>query len=109
LRWVGGFIPQLGAVPIHRIRSLQTLSFFRWVFWLKSFLSGPGNLLGSWYLGLSSSYPWFPFPHCYTPTFKFLTFCTSPSSPSIPGLPPSPLPDPSLSLLSRDYSHLSTD
>ena len=48
-----------------------------------SSLLGPGNLLGPWHLRLSSGYPQFPLPHCYTPPFKFLTLCTSPLSPSI--------------------------
>ena len=31
-----------------------------------SSLWGPGNLFGSWHLGLSSGYPWTPLSHCYT-------------------------------------------
>lgn len=53
-----------------------------------SSLWGPGNLFGSWHLGLSSGYPWTPLSHCYT-LFKFLTLCTTPLSPPIsePALP----------------------
>jgi len=61
LRWVGGPIPQLSAVPNHWIRSPQVLSSLRWVFWLKSSLLSPGNFLGPWHLGLSSGYPQFSF------------------------------------------------
>ena len=59
------------------------------------------NILGPWYLGLSSGYYQLQLPHCYTPTFKFLTICTSPPSspiseltllcPSPSSLPPTPL------------------
>jgi len=73
LRWVGGPIPQLGAMPIHWIWSLQVLSPLCWVFRLMSSLLGPGNLLGPWHLGLSSGFPQFPTPHCYTPLFSFLS------------------------------------
>jgi len=67
-----------------------------WVFWLKSAILGPGNLLGPWHLGLSSGYPHFPLLHCYTPTFKFLTLCTSPLSPPLLNCPlPLPLLSPS--------------
>jgi hypothetical protein len=45
LRWVGGPIPQQGAMPIHWIWSLQVLFPLCWVFWLKSSLLGPGNLI----------------------------------------------------------------
>jgi len=45
LRWVGGPIPQTGAVPIHWIWSLPVLSLLYWVFWLKSSLMGPRNIL----------------------------------------------------------------
>ena len=54
---MGDPIPQLGAVPVHWIWSLQVLSPFCWVLWLMSSLLGPGNLLGPWHLGLSSGYP----------------------------------------------------
>ena len=110
LRWMGGSIPQPGTVPIHWIWSQQVLSPLCWVFWLMSSLLGPGNLLGPWHLGLSSGYSQFPFPHCYTATFKLLTLCTSPPSPPISELPflfPAPplsLLDLSLPLLPRDYS-----
>ena len=86
LRWVGSPIPQPGAVPNLWIWSLQVLSPLCWVFQLMSSLLGPGNLLGPWHLGLSSGYPQFPIPHCYTPLFKFLTLCTSPLSPLLPHL-----------------------
>jgi hypothetical protein len=50
-RWVGGLIPQLGAVPIHW--SLQVLSPICWVSQLMCSLLSPGYLLGPWSLGLS--------------------------------------------------------
>jgi len=74
-----------------------------------SSLLGPGDLLGPWNLGIFSGYYQFPLPHCYTPTFKFLTLCTSPLSPPMSELVPLfPSPsfsflDPSLPLLPRDY------
>jgi hypothetical protein len=52
-RWVGGLIPQLEAVSIHWIWSLQVLSPLCWVFQLMSSLLGLGNLLGPCHLGLS--------------------------------------------------------
>jgi hypothetical protein len=65
-----------------------------------------GNLLGPWHLGLFSGYPLFSLSlsHYYTPTFKFLTLCTSPPSPPLSKLAPfslpllAPLPPRSLSL-----------
>lgn len=36
----------------------------------------------SWHLGISSAYPWFPIPHCYTTLFNFLT---------LPFISPSPV------------------
>jgi hypothetical protein len=93
------------AMPILWIWSLQVLSHLWWVFGLMSFLLGPGNLLDPWHLELSRGYP--QFPHCYTPTFKFMILCTSsPSSPICelaffyPPHPTLSLPDPSLPLLS---------
>ena len=84
-------------MSIHWIWSLKVLSLY-WVFWLKSSLLGPGNLLGSWPLGLSSGYPKFAFPHYYTPPFKFLTCIFLPSL--LPYLNWSPFPPPThLSLL----------
>jgi hypothetical protein len=50
-------MPQLGAIPIHWILSLQVSSLLCWVFWLMSSLLGPGNLLVPWHLGLSSAPP----------------------------------------------------
>ena len=79
LRWVDGSIPQPGAMPILWVWSLQVLSPLCSVFQLMSSLLGPENLLLPWHLGLSSSYPQFPIPHCYTPLFNFLTICTSSS------------------------------
>jgi hypothetical protein len=108
LRWVGNPIPQLGALPMHWIWSLQVLYPLCWVFQLTSSLLGLGNLLGPWNLGLSSGYPQILLPYCYTPPFKFPTLCTSPLSPLISEpallfpLPPLPLPDSSLST-SRGY------
>ena len=96
LRRVCGPIPQLGAVPIHWIWSLQILSPLCWVFWLMSFLLCPGKGLGPWHQGLSSGYCQFPLPHCYTTPFKFLTLCTSPSTPVCD--PASLFPPPPLSL-----------
>jgi hypothetical protein len=43
-RYVGGPIPQPGAMPIHWIWSLQVLSPLCCVFWLMSSLLGSGNL-----------------------------------------------------------------
>jgi len=43
LRWAGGPISQLGAMPIHWIWSLQVLSPLCWVFWLMSSLLGNVN------------------------------------------------------------------
>ena len=101
LRWIGGPIPQLGAVPIHWIWTLQVLSPLCWVFWLMSSPSGPENLLLPWHLGLSSGYPQFPIPHCYTPPFNFLTLCTDPAPLFFPPPPfPLPLPGPSCPLSS---------
>jgi hypothetical protein len=57
LRWVGGPITQLGAMPIHAIWSLQILSLLCWIFWLMSTLLGSGNLLCPWHLRLFSGYP----------------------------------------------------
>jgi hypothetical protein len=78
LRWVGGLIPQLGAVPNLWIWSLLVLFPFCWVFQLLSSPLGTGNLLLSWHLELSTGYPQFPIPHCWIPLFNFLTLCTSP-------------------------------
>ena len=60
LRWVGGPISQLGAMPNLWIWSLQVLSPLYWVFQLMSSLLGPGSLLLSWHLGLLGGYPQFP-------------------------------------------------
>jgi hypothetical protein len=65
LRWVGGPIPQLEAMPIHWIWSLQVLSPLCWVFQLMSSSLGPGSLLLSWHLGLSGGYPQFLISYCY--------------------------------------------
>ena len=107
LRWVGGLIFQLGSMSIHWAWSLQVLSPLCWVFHLMSPLLGPGNLLGSWHLGLSSGYTQVPLSHCYSSPFKFLILCAYPhlllylncppflssllslSDPSLPLLPPS--------------------
>jgi hypothetical protein len=112
---VCGSIHQLGAMPIHWIWSLHVLSPLCWAFWLKSSLLGPGNLLGLQHQELSSGYLWVHLPHCYTPTLKFLTHCTSPYlftyliQPSFFPLPPLSFPDLSLPLLPRDYSILPTE
>jgi hypothetical protein len=84
LRWVDGLIPQTGSASIHCIWSLQVQSLLCWLFQLMSFLLGSGNLLHPWNLWLSSGYPQFPLPHCYTHQFHFLTRCTFPISPSTP-------------------------
>jgi hypothetical protein len=57
LRWMGGPIPQLGAMPIYWRWSLRVLSPFCWVFQLKSSPLDPGNFLHPWCLGLSSGFP----------------------------------------------------
>ena len=88
LRWVGGPIPQMGAMSIYWRWSLQVLSLLCWVFQLKSSLLGPGNVS---LLGLYSGYPQFPISHCYTPLFNFLTLCTfSQSPPTSDPIPPFP-------------------
>jgi hypothetical protein len=61
LRWVGGPIPQPGAVPNHWIWSLKVLSLLCWIFQLMSSPLDPGSLLLPGHLGLSSGYP--PAPH----------------------------------------------
>ena len=60
LRWVGGPIPQLGAMPIYWRWSLQVLSPCCWVFQLMSSPLGPGRLLHPWGLGFSSGSPHSP-------------------------------------------------
>jgi hypothetical protein len=98
LRWVGSPTPQLRAISIHWICTLQVLSLLHWVFLLKSYLLCPENFLGPWHLGLSSGY------YYYTPTFKFLNFRTTPQTFQISELPPPPtlpLLFPSQILLSR--------
>lgn len=70
LRWMGGLIPQPGAVSIHWIWYIQVLSPLCWIFQLMKSLLCPGNLLGPWHLGLSSGYPQFSLPYCYIPPFK---------------------------------------
>jgi hypothetical protein len=62
LRWLGGVIPQLRAMPKYWICFLQVLSPICWVFQLMFSLLGPGNFLGSWHLGLSSGSPSDPAP-----------------------------------------------
>jgi hypothetical protein len=59
-RWVGGHIPQTGAVPNLWIWSVQVLSPFCWVFQLMASSLGPGSLLFSCLLGLSGGYPLVP-------------------------------------------------
>jgi hypothetical protein len=77
LRGVGGSIPQQKTVTIHWIWSLQVFSPLYWVFWLMSFLLGPGKLLGPWHLRLSSGYSYFLLPKCY------ITYTLSNSWPSV--------------------------
>jgi len=106
LRWLGGPIPQLRAVPSYWRWPLQILSPLCWVFQLMSF---PFWEL-PWSLGLSSASPPFsPPPHCYIFLFIFLTLWTAflslpisnpailpfPSPTSLPhrSLPPSTYPD----------------
>ena len=84
LRWMGVPIPQLKAMPIHWIDSLQVLSPLCWVFQLISSPLVPGNLLLPWHLGLSNSYLQFPIPDCYTPLLNFMTICTFPPFPPTP-------------------------
>ena len=59
LRWVGGPFLQLWSLPMHWIWSLQVQSPLCWVFQLMSSHLGPGELLLSWHLGLSSGYSQF--------------------------------------------------
>jgi hypothetical protein len=101
-RWVGGPIPQPGAIPNFRIWSLQVILSLCWVFQLMSSPLGPGSLLLSCHLGLSGGFLQF-IPHCYTSLFNFLTFCTSPPSPPTPDPAPSFSPPPLLFLLSPSY------
>jgi hypothetical protein len=76
LRWVGGSIPQLGAMPNLWIWSLHILSLLCWVFQLMLSPLGPGTLLLSCHLWLSSGYPQFPISHCYTPEMYKRVRCT---------------------------------
>ncbi|EDL30734.1 mCG148045 [Mus musculus] len=92
---MGSPIPQLGAMPIHWIWSLQVLSPLCWLFRLMSSPMGPGNLLLPWHLGLSSGYPQFPIPHCLIFLFNFLSL---PIPDPAPSLPPPSLTLPGLSL-----------
>ena len=82
-RWVGGPIPQLGAMPNLWIWSLQVLSPLCWVFQLMSSLLGPGSLLLSWHLGLSSGYPSSPSPTA-TYFYSFSLFYEPPLLISLP-------------------------
>jgi hypothetical protein len=91
LRWLGGPIPQLGAMAIWWIGSLQVVSCLCWVFWLMSLPLLPRNLLLPWHLGLSSGYHQLPTSHCYRILFDFLTLCTSLLSHPISNCPFSPL------------------
>ena len=74
-RWMGGPIPQLGAVPNLWIWSLQVLSPLCWVFQLMSSLLGSGNLLYLWHLGLSSVYPHSSLLHTSVQFPNLLYFC----------------------------------
>ena len=71
-------IPQLGAISIHWIWSLQALSLLCWLFGLMSALLGPGSFLVPLHLKHSSWHSKFLLHHCYIPPFKFLILCTSP-------------------------------
>ena len=62
LRWVGGSIPQPGAMPKLWIWSIEVLSPLWWVFQLMSSLLGPGSLLLSWYQRILDSYLSSPSP-----------------------------------------------
>ena len=73
--WLGGPIPQLGAMPIYWRLSLQVLSPLCWVFWPMSALLGPGKLLLPWNLGRSSDYP----PSSPSPTATYLYSISWPS------------------------------
>ena len=57
LRWVGGPILQLGAMPIYWIWSLDVLSPLCWLFWLMAFLLCPSFLTSGifWWLSRSPS------------------------------------------------------
>jgi hypothetical protein len=59
MRWMGGGIPQKGAMSAHCIWSLHILFPLCWVFQLMSSLLSPGILLGPLHLWISSGYPQF--------------------------------------------------
>ena len=94
LRWVGGPFLQLWSLPMHWIWSLQVQNPLCWVFQLMSSHLGPGELLLSWHLGLSSGYSQFHTLQCYTPPFNFLTLSTSPLSPPTSNSPLPPISPP---------------
>ena len=81
-------------MPNLSIWYLQVFSSLCQVFQLMPSPLGHESLLLSWNLGFSSGYSQFPF-YCYSPSFSFLTLCTSPPSSPIPD-PASLLPSPSL-------------
>ena len=59
LRWVDGPFLQLWSLTMHWMWSLQVQNPLCWVFQLMSSHLGPGELLLSWHLGLSSGYSQF--------------------------------------------------
>ena len=94
LNWGAG-----GGLPKLWIGSLQALSPLCWVFKLMLLPLGPGNLLVSWHLGLSSGYPVFPILHCCILPINSMTLCASLMSPSTPDPVPLFPPFPSLTLV----------
>ena len=71
LRFIGDPIPQLEAVTVHWIWSLQVLSPLCWTFRLTSSLLGSGNILSPWHLKLSSDYSQFLIPPRLHTSFQF--------------------------------------
>ena len=57
LRWVGGPIPQLGAMSIYRMWPLQVLSPRCWEFQLMSSSLGHRSFLNPWLMALSNGSP----------------------------------------------------
>lgn len=87
-----GPIPPMEPVTIYWIQSQQGLSFLCWVFQVMSSLLDPWNSLLLWHMGLSTGYPQFPIPYCYTSSFNFPILCSQPPANLSPTLS-SPTPD----------------
>jgi hypothetical protein len=94
-RWVGGPIPQPEVMPNLWIWSLQVLPSLCWLFQLMSSPLGPGSLLLSWHLGLSSSPLIHNFVHfpglLYITCIFFYTWSCPIFSQSTSSLPPKSL------------------